>query len=193
MAPLIPDDEVPICGTLMLQSRVSRELVADIWAVNFKDKVHKPVELQRLRLPGLAVGGNLFLISGRESGVCYYSTAPLTHSASAAALLSASGSLNQAYARMPLLMTPSQFVSWDAFGFEVAVEPDLLSPTGVALTDGMAEVGLELAKRLNLWVTDLTEDDLLDRCLSRSPYASIDHSSKCCRECYTVIICYGTP
>ena len=136
--------DVRACLCQAEPNRVSRELDEAVWSVDFGMTQGKPQYLQRQhfveredcsgggpvveqtrRQQTIVVTGwpnKLQLLSGREMGVCYYSSKPLSSSPSANWLLTAQAGRElrsrrlsrrqwqekkaEAYVRMPLLFTP---------------------------------------------------------------------------------------
>lgn len=184
MGALIHEDLVPIKPKLLGESRLSRELGKDIYVVAFPSK-RKAETLAPLSMPGYPANAEvLTLLTGRENAHCYYAAAPLECSPSARAILLGSTSLNQAYARMPLIATPSQFIDWCGLMDLVVIEEDVQSEANVDLSDGQAEIGLELAKAFGLFRTTLTEMDISEE---QSSNTVMDEGPETCR---VALICW---
>ena len=113
-------------------SQVAQDQEATVFLANSGSAKYKPRLLRRYdRLPASRL--SLFVSLARRVGYTYYSCKPLKTSASAAWLLQAAESRSQAYARMPLLLSPlTQQVSLPPGSVQIEVEPARKNMAGVA-------------------------------------------------------------
>ena len=107
----------------------------------------------RLQGRGSAQAKVLLMLLGKEDGHMYYAQKGLENSPTAVKVLEACATVEAAYSRLSLLASPSTLVELPA-GFAAAEVADL-ERWGIKVTDGQAEISVELAKRLGL----LTEED----------------------------------
>ena len=89
--------------------RLQREVTSTICNTKFKYG-GAPIEL--LEWPGTAQSERIWLLIGKENGSHYYSQSSLSESPTAMAILEAADSKEDAYSRLPLLLTPSTLCEW---------------------------------------------------------------------------------
>ena len=144
----LPEGEDVVILKVARPSRLSRELGCAIFTANFAYRHAKPLTLWRWRRePGDDRPHTLHLLAGRETGVTYYAEKGLEESQSAKAMLAACAGMEAFYARLPLLLTPSRFAPLAA---SVEEEADNMTPANVAEADGQAEIGIDLARNLDI-------------------------------------------
>ena len=148
------------CG----ESRLSRELGAKVFCIDFGQKRPKPSALIRWGCPAAArqspeahAAFNLCNpaqvrgIYGRENGCVYYCARDIGCSNSAAWLLNSAGSSAAAYSRMPLLATPSErIIPFPPGDNRIVFQAGEPNSKGVDPVDGLAEIALDLALELGL-------------------------------------------
>ena len=85
----------------------AREDKVTVYTVDFKTAKNKPLSLQSLQIPEhRCTHPELFCVTGKEQGQCYYAAKPLGHSAPARAVLEACDAVQTAYKRLPSLLSP---------------------------------------------------------------------------------------
>ena len=145
----VPPGYVAVCPTPLEDSRLSRELQTEIFAINFGTRKAKPRRLEPLQID---VSGNgrpsLTALLGKEDGLTYYGSKPLFENPTAVRVLKAATSMQAAYSRMVLLRSPSRLVPLPP-GVQATLSPDILFQE-VAVTDGQAEVSIEFGRRIGL-------------------------------------------
>ena len=133
----------------MESSCLTRELGRPAFAVHFGARRTKPRALHLLQLRGQDAPEEqkvLYLLLGKEDGHTYYCSGRLHESPTALRTLQACATVEEAYARLPLLASPSATVAVPVYAVEVAD----LTHGGVEVTDGQAEIAVDLAVRLGL-------------------------------------------
>ncbi|CAE7356147.1 unnamed protein product [Symbiodinium sp. KB8] len=143
-APLFPEGWVPLTVDTHPDCQLSRELMDAVYSHDFGTTTVKPKRLMQFSSQGL--GRHLYAVVGKDDGHVYYSGTQLQRSPTALALLRSSASLVDLYARMPLLLTPSEHVP---FNSAVSVAPEVMV-AGHKVLDGQTEVGPSLASDLSL-------------------------------------------
>ena len=101
--PLFPPEWRPIVAVKKAPSRLSRELQANIYIVDWGSRTYKPEHLWRWRAGKPPV--RMTAVAGKENGKTYYCRHPLSHSPTARALLAAGFDFGDLYARLPLLLS----------------------------------------------------------------------------------------
>ncbi|CAE7361079.1 unnamed protein product [Symbiodinium sp. CCMP2592] len=149
--PLLPEGWVPLVMERHPSCCLSRELKRGVYSHDFKTTRPKPKKLQRFRARG--VGQVMHAVIGKDDGHMYYSATPLESSPTAKAILNSGESINAQYARLPLLLTPSEAVP-HAAAIQVRPEDEV---HGHKIRDGQAEIGPELAANLGMLATARTD------------------------------------
>ena len=145
---MVPANMLALCPEPMPPSSFSTDVGSPVYVVDFGPTRPKPRSLRPLELAGYEHGrAELFCISGKEKGQTYYCACSLLQSKGAQAVLRASESLQDAYKRLPLLLSPSKPISWPGTLAEPAGD---IHFRGTPITDGQSEVSPSLAKRLGI-------------------------------------------
>ena len=146
----IPPNAVAVLPELLPESRLSRSLGVDVFSVKFGNKTRKPQWLVPLAIQGVAVVQRpcLQAVVGKESGKVYYASKPLSESLAAVCLLQASSSVQEAYSRLPLLLSPSEAQAFPS-NLTVTLADDIYHGED-ATTDGASDIGWRDAVRLNV-------------------------------------------
>ena len=155
---LVPAGYLALCPCPLNDNRLARDLGALVYVVAFGCRGMKPQTLQPLEFEtALTDSPPLFCVNAKEDGHTYYAAEPLAKSATARHLLGSCSSVEQAYARMVLLRSPS----WSV----LLPEDFLATPAldffwgGIAVTDGQSEVSAAFAKRIGLLPQDAGPDN----------------------------------
>ncbi|CAE7510964.1 unnamed protein product [Symbiodinium natans] len=144
-----------VLPTELDSSRLSRE-IGDIASVDWKCGKRKPEQLVPLIIQGVradTVRPTLQAVVGKEDGLTYYASQPLRQSVSAMRLLTAAQNVQEAYSRLPLLLSPSTPCVVPQCGFRVEIVEDDYpgeDRTQDPTTDGASDVGTAAAVRLGL-------------------------------------------
>ena len=146
---LLPAGFRAVCLKEAAPSCLSRELECRVYKASFGQLGVKPLRLARWRPEEHDTRPRVMhLVCSRETGVSYYAEKTLDKSASAAAFLAHMQTLEKLYARLPLLLTPSESVGFA--GHARVKDDEANTVVGRLEADGQAELGLGLACELGL-------------------------------------------
>ena len=142
-------------------SRGARELGASVWSATWGRKARKPVALWRWsRVDGVRPPFLHFVcMKDADKGQCLYSAACIEKSATAQQMQK-NCDLHSLFNRLPLLFSPSSATIELDDDTVVEIAPNLTVPMeddgtriDVDVSDGLAEIGPELAEKLGLFKT----------------------------------------
>ena len=105
--PFIPHGYLVVLPKPLESSRLSRELNAPLFSVQYGSRKRKPQTLAPLSVAAVPTHRPLHAVCGEEDGQVLYSAEHLDRSSSAQLVLNAADDLQDAYSRMPLLASPS--------------------------------------------------------------------------------------
>jgi len=134
------------------ECRISREKGLVIFVYNWGSQTLKPNHLRILdecHRPGFPAV--LFGFTGREDGATYYATRDVFTSASFMWLLHWSATRSEAYSRMPLLLSPSQY-ELSVEGVTIVYVPEKLNDCDVDPKDGQLEISPDLVRWWGFYV-----------------------------------------
>ncbi|CAE7380722.1 unnamed protein product [Symbiodinium sp. CCMP2592] len=153
---VVPEGYQAILPEKLPDSIWAREAKVSVYTVDFKTAKNKPLSLQPLQIPELpCTHPELFCITGKEQGQCYYAAKPLWHSATARAVLQACEDVQTAYKRLPLLLSPS---TWKTAAGILADKANDIWCGDTPVTDGQSECSPAAAKRIGLLPPDAGPD-----------------------------------
>lgn len=145
----VPPGYVAFCPEPLEDNRLARELGTPLVSVDWGSRKNKPTRLEPLEFETARSNAPpLFCVNAKEDGLSYYSAEPVAQSVTARQLLRAAKTVPEAYARMPLLRSPSRSVQLPE-DFRATPGEDLRWG-GVAVTDGQSEVSPAFAKKIGL-------------------------------------------
>ena len=152
----VPANALAVVPEKMEPTHLSRSLQVDVFCVDFGTRTRKPDWLVPLTVEGVATTERpcLRALSGKESGNVYFASKPLANSLAAMLVLQASASVQEAYSRLPLLLSPSRHQAFPRDLATTLVE-DVYNGED-ATTDGASDIGWRDAVRLNL--LDISSD-----------------------------------
>ena len=159
---LIPDGYVAMCPRSSLSCRAGRELDATVLCVNWGARKSKPLFIRPLHFQGFPAPSTAqplpsqFFLIGKEDGHTYYSSSHISSSPSAQAIFTASATFQQAYSRLPLLLSPSRSVPLPT-NFKATVTPDIFHNKTCA-TDGQSEVSPQVGWEIGLLPATVTPE-----------------------------------
>jgi len=153
--PFIPHGYLVVLPKPLESSRLSRELNAPLFSVQYGSRKRKPQTLAPLSVAAVPTHRPLHAVCGKEDGQVLYSAEHLDRSSSAQLVLNAADDLQDAYSRMPLLASPSTSYKLPEH-VQVRWAPDLYGPANAATTDGQAECSPDVARSLMLLPEEVT-------------------------------------